>query len=81
MRIWNLVSNGLSESIFIFNYNVDDIMHTSTCSYKLKLKIDRLINSETFKSYLISLNSIIWMMIIFTAIDLLSYNLSIKSLA
>jgi hypothetical protein len=30
MFIWNLVSNVLSESIFIFNFNVDDIIHTST---------------------------------------------------
>jgi hypothetical protein len=39
--LWNLVSNFLSESISIFNFNVDNIMYTSTWSYKLKLKADR----------------------------------------
>ena len=30
MQLWNLVLNFSSESIFIFNFNDDDVMQTST---------------------------------------------------
>ena len=69
MWSWNLVSNNLLESIFVFNFNLDDIMDTSTWIYKLKLKFDLSRNSETFKPYLRSLLSISFMIIIFIAID------------
>jgi len=64
-----MVSNLLSESIFIFNFNVDGIIYTSTWSYKLKLKIDYKRNFETFRPCFLSLKSISCMMIIFIAID------------
>jgi hypothetical protein len=41
MLILKPIFDILSESIFICNFNVDDIMYTSTWSEKLKLKIDR----------------------------------------